>query len=60
MKANVKKKNGKIADKVAFAIFKSAVPALIERWERYKQDENTDITFDRFLIDIIQNYKEGD
>ena len=54
------KTNGKVANKVACAIFMNAVPSLIERWERYKSDENADITFDRFLIDIIQNYKEGE
>lgn len=60
MKANINKKNYKVKDKVAYAIFMRAVPALIERWERYKADENTDITFDRFLIEIMQNYKEGE
>lgn len=57
MKARVKK-NSALGDKVAMKIFQRAVPALIERWERYKQDKNTDITFDRFLIDIMNEYEK--
>lgn len=56
--SGVVKKNSALGDKVAMKIFQSAVPALIERWERYKQDENTDITFDRFLINIMNEYEK--
>lgn len=51
------KKNPAVGDKIAMAIFSRAVPALIERWKRYNdENESSKVTFDEFLVDIMNEY----
>lgn len=57
-KKNKIKKNSKLGNKVALAIFINAVPALIERWQRYKEENSSDVTFDVFLTDLVEEGKK--